>query len=83
MIATHSIKHDGVWYKVGDEVPESNSNSVPSDFMNPPETPYTKTEINRMSTDDLKSLAAENGVVGYESMTGSALKEYFIDLFGL
>lgn len=37
MIATHSIKHDGVWYKVGDEVPESNSNSVPSDFMNPPE----------------------------------------------
>ena len=41
MIATHSIKHDGVWYKVGDEVPESNSNSVPSDFMNPPETPYT------------------------------------------
>lgn len=31
MIATHSIKHDGVWYKVGDEVPESNSNSVPSD----------------------------------------------------
>lgn len=23
MIATHSIKHDGVWYKVGDEVPES------------------------------------------------------------
>ena len=28
------------------EVPESNSNSVPSDFMNPPETPYTKTEIN-------------------------------------
>ena len=46
MIATHSIKHDGVWYKVGDEVPESNSNSAPSDFMYPPETPYTKTEIN-------------------------------------
>lgn len=62
MIATHSIKHDGVWYKVGDEVPESNSNSVPSDFMNPPETPYTKTEINRMSTADLKKLASENGI---------------------
>ena len=45
MIATHSIKHDGVWYKVGDEVPESNSNSVPSDFMNPPETPYTKQKL--------------------------------------
>ena len=50
-----AIKHDGVWYKVGDEVPESNSNSVPSDFMNPPETPYTKTEINRMSSYHLKT----------------------------
>lgn len=75
MIATYSIKHDGVWYKVGDEVPESNSNSVPSDFMNPPETPYTKTEINRMSTADLKKLASENGIENATEINGSDLKK--------
>lgn len=81
MIATHSIKHDGVWYKVGDEVPESNSNSVPSDFMNPPE--YTKTEINRMSTADLKKLASENGIFNATEINGSDLKKMLIEKFGL
>lgn len=81
MIATHSIKHDGVWYKVGDEVPESNSNSVPSDFMDPPE--YTKTEINRMSTADLKKLASENGIENAAEINGSDLKKMLIEKFGL
>lgn len=83
MIATHSIKHDGVWYKVGDEVPESNSNSVPSDFMNPPETPYTKTEINRMSTADLKKLASESGIENATEINGCDLKKMLIEKFGL
>lgn len=81
MIATHSIKHDGVWYKVGDEVPEGNSNSVPSDFMNPPE--YTKTEINRMSTADLKKLASENGIENATEINGGDLKKLLIEKFGL
>lgn len=83
MIATHSIKHDGVWYKVGDEVPESNSNSVPSDFMNPPETPYTKTEINRISTADLKKLASENGIENATEINGGDSKKMLIEKFGL
>lgn len=83
MIATHSIKHDGVWYKVGEEVPESNNNSVPSDFMNPPETPYTKTEINRMSTADLKKLASENGIENATELNGGDLKKMLIEKFGL
>ncbi len=83
MIATHSIKHDGVWYKVGDEVPESNNNSVPSDFMDPPETPYTKTEINRMSTADLKKLASENGIENATEINGGDLKKMLIEKFGL
>ena len=81
MIATHSIKHDGVWYKVGDEVPESNSKSVPSDFMNPPE--YTKPEINRMSTADLKKLASENGIENATEINGGDLKKMLIEKFGL
>ena len=85
MIATHSIKHDGVWYKVGDEVPESNSNSVPSDFMNPPKKPiaYTKTEINRMSTADLQKLAAEHGIENAQATSGAELKEILIAKFNL
>lgn len=77
MIATHSIKHDGVWYKVGDEVPESNSNSAPSDFI------YTKTEINRMSTADLKKLASENGIENATEINGGDLKKLLIEKFGL
>ena len=49
----------------------------------PFEKVHTKTEINRMSVDDLKALAAENDVPGYEDMTGTALKEYFINLLNL
>lgn len=83
MIATHSIKHDGVWYKVGDEVPESNNNPVPSDFMNPPESKYTKTEINRMSTADLQLLATEQGIDNAEELTGAELKKLLIEKLGL
>lgn len=74
----HKVKYNGKWYLPGQEIKEvGETASLPFDQR------FTKTEINRMSTDDLKSLAAENGVVGYESMTESALKEYFINLFGL
>lgn len=44
---------------------------------------YTKTEINRMSTADLKELAINTGVEGANSMTGAELKTYLINLFGL
>ena len=36
-----------------------------------------------MSVDNLKALAAENDVPGYEDMTGTALKEYFINMLNL
>lgn len=77
------VVHNGKWYKAGDEVPESDSDSAPSDFMNPPETPYTKTEINRMSTADLKKLASENGIENATEINGSDLKKMLIEKFGL
>lgn len=46
-------------------------------------TQYTKTEINRMTTDELKRLAAENGMDNAYDMTGSALKQILIDMWGL
>ena len=42
---------------------------------------YTKTEINRMSTADLKKLAKENGID--ESMSGAEIKKELIKKFEL
>ena len=55
-------------------------------YMNPPEEnaeAYTKTEINRMSTADLKALAISNDIEGAEDMTGSELKKILIEKFNL
>ena len=42
---------------------------------------YTKTEINRMSTADLKELAKENGLDG--SLSGAEIKKALIAKFDL
>lgn len=42
---------------------------------------YTKTDINRMSTAELKDLAKENGIS--DEMTGAELKKTLIEKFGL
>ena len=45
------------------------------------ETEYTKTEINRMSTADLKELAEKNGLDN--SLSGAELKKLLINHYGL
>lgn len=45
--------------------------------------PFTKTEINRMSTAELRQLAKSTGVESANEMTGTELKKYLIDMFGL
>ena len=77
MVVEYTVKRDGKWYHAGDVIEEAEASSLTFD------KPFTKTEINRMSTDALKALAAENDVPGYEEMTGASLKEYFINLFEL
>lgn len=49
----------------------------------PEKKTYTKTEINRMSTADLQKLALNTGVENADTMTGTELKKYFFDVFGL
>ena len=44
---------------------------------------YTKTDINKMTTAELQSLASENGIKDAHEMTGSALKQVLIDKFNL
>ena len=56
-----------------------------SQYMNEPdetkETEYTKTEINRMPTADLKELAEKNGLDN--SLSGAELKKLLIEYYGL
>ena len=47
------------------------------------ENQFTKTEINRMSTSDLKDLAKLNGIDNAEEMTGGELKKVLIEHFNL
>lgn len=49
----------------------------------PEEQQYTKTDINRMSKDDLVTLANEIGIVGAEEKNGSELKKELIEKFNL
>lgn len=78
----HKVKYNGKWYLPGEEIEEKRESAETADSL-PFEKPFTKTEINRMSTDELRSMAAENDVPGYENMKGAELKAYFIKLFEL
>lgn len=79
------VIRDGKWYKAGEEVPEGTPGQESSDeeIQMPEVFKYKKTDINRMSTADLKELAREHGVSNVEDMTGQDLKEYFITRFNL
>ena len=44
---------------------------------------YTKTDINRMSTDDLRTLASAQGIDDVKEYTGAELKKLLIEKLGL
>lgn len=82
MVYECKTKYKGKWYMPGEEVPDEKS-PVSSDFTNPPNITYTKTEINRMSTADLQKLAAEQGIENAQATSGAELKEILIAKFNL
>ena len=75
MVATHTIKCGGKWYKAGDNVPEN--------YFLASSVGYTKTDINRMSTADLQKLAGEKGIENADSFSGADLKKMLIELMNL
>lgn len=95
MIAQNTMKINGKWFYAGEEIPgvgKSTSvfsnGSVQSEecelpFVSVPDKRYTKTEINRMPTAELKQLAFDEGVENADMMTGAELKKHFISAFGL
>ena len=77
MIAQNTMKMNGKWYKAGEEI----SLAKPQEEVK--QNQYTKTEINRMATAELQTLALENDIDGAEQMTGAELKKVLIEKFGL
>lgn len=73
------VNKNGVWYPAGTEVPED----IPIQNVAEEKNQYTKTEINRMSTAELQTLALENNIDGADKMTGAELKKVLIDKFVL
>ena len=76
------VNKNGVWYPSGADVPEDTS-PITTDNLTEKlvHNGYTKTEINRMSTADLKELAEKNGLDN--SLSGAELKKLLINHYGL
>ena len=88
MIFKHLVKYNGVYYPAGMDVPVGEIKPVEKKVVEetvaveqPKEDNLTKTDINRMTTADLKKLAKENGLD--ESMSGSEIKKELIKKFEL
>ena len=64
-----------------EEIKEKNFLDEFAESLAKEEVAYTKTEINRMSTADLKELAKENGID--DELTGAEIKKALIAKFGL
>ena len=77
MIAQNTMKMNGKWYKAGEEI------SLAKPQEEAKQNQYTKTEINRMSTAKLQTLALENDIDGADEMTGAELKKVLSEKFGL
>ena len=85
---SHLVKYNGQYYPAGADVPVGDNSvkevvekDVKSIVEKQPQ--YTKTEINRLSTAELKSLALKQGIDNAEEMTGADLKKVLIEKFGL
>lgn len=83
MIAKNRMKMHGKWYKAGEEIPSAKAMEDEVATNEVKESKYNKTEINRMSTADLKKLAKSEGIKKVEDMSGADLKKVLIEKFGL
>lgn len=87
MIYKHLVKYNGVYYPAGTDVPvgvkpveEVKKVEEVKEVVAEMPT-YSKTEINRMSTADLKELAKEQGID--DELSGADIKKALIKKFGL
>ena len=83
MIFGYQVKYNGVYYPAGTDVPVGVKPVEDKKPVEVEEEKYTKTDINRMATAELKELAGKQGIEGAEDMTGAELKKALIEHYGL
>lgn len=93
----YMVNKNGIWYPAGAEVPDDTEFKIDGKVVGKfkddaieitdkeiiEQNQYTKTDINRMSTAELKEVALLNGIGNAEDMTGGELKKILIKKFGL
>ena len=80
----YKVKHDGVWYMPGQDVPVGEPTVVQAPAVQEEtKTAPKKTEIQRMNKSSLLETAKQNGVDANDEMTVAELKSVLIDHFGL
>ena len=82
------VVKNGRWYDAGEDVDENEgAEKSASEFYDQitasEEKKYTKTEISRMKTDDLREIAISVGIENANEMTGVDLKQQLTQHFGL
>ena len=82
MVATHTMKINGVAYRAGEDIPSPDEKPV---IVNErvDEKHYSKSDIMTMKAADLRTLAGENGIERPDEYTGGELKKMLIERFGL
>lgn len=90
MVAKHSVKVNGVWYRAGEEIAPAKTEAKEKNFLDEfaenekdKKETYTKTDINRMPVAELREMAMRTGVEGANTWSGAELKEYLITILGL
>lgn len=91
MIATHTMKVNGIVYRAGEEIPSpAEKRPVEKPIEKTVEKPvekvektYTKSDIMTMKAADLRDVASKNGIDNAEEYTGSELKKMLIEKFDL
>jgi len=84
----HTVKHDGVWYPAGAEVPVGMPKSVetkapqPVEVEEEPQTP-TRTEITRLNRSEAAKMASEHGIAVNDERTAREIKKELVKKLGL
>ena len=95
----HLVKHNGIYYVAGENVPDSSPAILESDVAEEMEDnvqddnvvnndvdsthEYSRSDISRMAVADLKELAPKLGIEVTEESTGAKLKEQIIEKLAL
>ena len=82
-IYPYIVNKDGVWYPSGTDVPEGPSLVAEETRSDEKKVSYTKSDISKMTTAELRRVAKENGIDNADKTTGVELKQLLVEKFGL